>query len=153
MSEVERNVTAQIEVYGEPLDAIFSRVTQGLGLTRGGLATVLGMSPPMLSQLGSGHRVKIGNPAVQRRLEEVQLLLDQVSRGEVPADGIPELLSAIQESTGAWTSATTRTELHADASHRALREVATPEELGAAADLLEPSHPRLAGLLREAAQR
>ncbi|PZU44214.1 MAG: hypothetical protein DI571_07815, partial [Arsenicicoccus sp.] len=62
MSEVERTVAAQVELYGEPLADVVARLTAGLGLSQAQLARTLGMSPPMLSQLGSGKRAKIGNP-------------------------------------------------------------------------------------------
>ena len=154
MNDVERTVAAQVEVYGEPLAEIFARLTRGLGLSQAGLARVLGMSAPMLSQLGSGHRAKIGNPAVQRRLEETQLLLDQVTDGTVAGDRIPERLDQIRESTGAWT--TTRHDLprgaaDADSVSAALRQVAAPGELAAAAEVLDREHPGLAALLRAAA--
>lgn len=157
MTEVERNRAAQVEVYGEQLAEIFARLTEGFGLTQGGLAKVLGMSPPMLSQLGSGHRVKIGNPAVQRRLEEVQQLLEEVHAGSVPTDGIPDRLEQIRESAGAWT--TTRRDLTAGAPadqtvREALLAVSSAEGLLAAAQLLDGQggHRPLAALLRKAAQ-
>lgn len=154
-AEVERNVAAQVEMYGEPLAAIFGRLTDGLGLTQAHLARILGMSPPMLSQLGSGKRVKIGNPAVQRRLEEVQALLGQLASGEVGAGGLPDRLEVIRTSTGSWT--TTRHDLPVqgdrDATEAAtvrslLRAVASGAQLRAAAEALEPEHPALAEVLR-----
>lgn len=151
MSEVERTVAAQVELYGEPLADVVARLTAGLGLSQAQLARTLGMSPPMLSQLGSGKRAKIGNPAVQRRLAEVLELLDQVRAGEVPAEGIPQQLERVRESTGSWT--TTRHDLpsadDAQAVRRVLGEAAAPQEIAAAADLLEPEHPALARVLRD----
>lgn len=48
--------------YGEPLGALFRRLIDDLGLNQARLAGVLGLSAPMLSQLMSGQRAKIGNP-------------------------------------------------------------------------------------------
>ncbi|MGO0576291.1 helix-turn-helix domain-containing protein [Ornithinimicrobium panacihumi] len=153
MDEIERNIAEQVAVYGEPLADVFGRLTRGLGLNQAGLAKVLGISPPMLSQLGSGRRIKIGNPAVMRRLEEVRDLLTAVEEGKVGEHGIPGRLEQIRESVGGWT--TTRHELSADtgeaAAHQALRSAATPAELADAAGLLAPHHPKLADLLRAAA--
>lgn len=154
--DTERNVAAQVEMYGEPLAQLFGRLTERLGLTQASLARTLGMSPAMLSHLSSGTRVKIGNPAVQRRLEEVRDLADAVGGGEVTADDIPLRLDAIRESTGSWTA--TRHDAPApaddpDASVAAtvrslLRSVSSGAQLRGAADLLEPEHPGLAEVLR-----
>lgn len=160
--DTERNIAAQVEMYGEPLAAVFARLTAGLGLSQAQLARTLGMSPAMLSHLGSGTRVKIGNPAVQRRLEEVQHLLDRVRDGEVTASGIPDRLAAIRESTGSWTATRhgtgertappgpqgDRDLVEAGTVRDLLRAVASGAELQTAADLLAADHPGLAQVLR-----
>ena len=64
----EANREKQRELYGAPLADIAARITSGLGLTQGRLAAVMGVSAPMLSQLLSGHRTKLGNPAAVTRL-------------------------------------------------------------------------------------
>lgn len=156
MTEVQRNLAAQVEMYGEPLAEVFTRLTSGLGLSQAQLARTVGMSPAMLSQLGSGKRVKIGNPAVQRRLEEVSLLLEDVRAQRVTGDGIPERLDTIRESTGSRTA--TRHDApalpgeqptaQASTVRALLRSVASGAELQAAADLLATDHPRLAEVVR-----
>lgn len=163
--DTERNIAAQVEMYGEPLAAVFGRLTAGLGLSQAQLARTLGMSPAMLSHLGSGTRVKIGNPAVQRRLEEVQHLLDRVRDGEVTASGIPDRLAAIRESTGSWTATrhgvtdhgtsgggprrdADRDAVEAGTVRDLLRAVASGAQLRSAADLLAADHPGLAELVR-----
>ena len=65
------NRQTQRELYGEPIADIVGRITSALGLTQGRLAEVLGLSAPMLSQLVSARRVKIGNPAVLGRLQSL----------------------------------------------------------------------------------
>ena len=60
----EANLAQQRMLYGEPLADTTARVMTALGLTQAKLAQVLQISAPMLSQLISAHRVKIGNPAV-----------------------------------------------------------------------------------------
>ena len=66
--------------YGEPLGALFRRLIDDLGLNQARLAAVLGLSAPMLSQLMSGQRAKIGNPAVVQRVQALQELASQVAR-------------------------------------------------------------------------
>jgi hypothetical protein len=163
MSDVDRHRAEQVDLYGEPLADLFARLTSGLGLTQAGLARTVGMSPPMLSQLGSGHRIKIGNPAVLRRLEELQLLLEDVTTGKVETPVLERRLTAIRESTHPWS--TTRHEVRptsdaqvdsssdpdlagAEMVHRLLRAVASGSDLRDAADRLAPHHPALADLLR-----
>src|SRR3954452_22198394 len=58
--------------YGEPLGALFRKLIDDLGLNQARLAGVLGLSAPMLSQLMSGQRAKIGNPAVVQRLHALR---------------------------------------------------------------------------------
>ena len=58
--------------YGEPLGALFRKLIDDLGLNQARLAGVLGLSAPMLSQLMSGQRAKIGNPAVVQRVQALQ---------------------------------------------------------------------------------
>lgn len=152
-----RNIAAQVEMYGEPLAGVFGRLVERLGLTQAALARTLGMSPAMLSHLSSGTRVKIGNPAVQRRLEEVRALADAVGAGELTGDDIGQQLESIRESTGSWTTirheAPAASTIDPDVTGAAtvqalLRAVASGAELQAAADLLQPEHPRLAEVLR-----
>lgn len=158
-AERDRNRAEQVQLYGEPLSDVFARLTSGLGLTQAGLARTIGMSPPMLSQLGSAHRIKIGNPAVLRRLEALQQLLDDVHAGRVRMADVAEQVAAVRESSQSWT--TTRVDLPAappsredrDATEAAtvrqlLRAVASGSELRQAADLLAGAHPGLADLLR-----
>lgn len=153
MSEIEHNVEEQRRMYGEPLAEIFGRVTSALGISQAALARTLGISAPMLSQLGSGRRVKIGNPAALRRLEEVQQLVEGVRSGETGTSEVQSQLDDIREETS-WS--TTRHDVEprrppaggAGSVGALLRAVADRRELGEAADLLEESHPGIAELLR-----
>ncbi len=142
------NLAQQRELYGEPLRVIADRVMPALGLTQGRLAETLGLSAPMLSQLLSGRRVKIGNPAVVRRLEALLELVDEAP--SLPSDEVATRLEAIHELQGTFTTARTGPADHA-AAVAALREIAGPAELADAADVLADRQPRLAALLRDAA--
>lgn len=68
MSVSSENIAQQIKLYGQPLSERFGNVVAAYNITQRRLAEVLGLSAPMLSQLNSGRRIKIGNPAVYERL-------------------------------------------------------------------------------------
>lgn len=137
----------QRSLYGAPIGELVGRARDRLGLTQGRVAQVLGISAPMLSQLVSGQRTKIGNPLVIDRLDQLVDLAEQVDQGLEHAALEPRL-EAIRESE--TTSRTRRTETrdHDLDLHRVLRAVASGRELHDAAQLLAPTHPGLAELLR-----
>lgn len=149
------NREAQEAAYGEPLAEIFGRIREAFGLNQSALAAVLGISAPMLSQLNSAQRVKIGNPAVLQRMQALEDLVGQLGSGEVTADQIVAKLEDIKASTGRFTRSTTAV-VPAEADDGAvvagmrnlLRAVASGQEIRAAADGLEAQHPGLAEVLR-----
>lgn len=106
MDQTAHNLQQQIEMYGETLGEVVRRVTGPLGLTQGGLAQVIGLSAPMLSQLMSAQRVKIGNPAVVSRLRAVSDLADLAIANEIAEHEIPAELDRIRAATGAYTHPT-----------------------------------------------
>ncbi|HEY3512075.1 DNA-binding protein [Kribbella sp. NPDC051137] len=111
MEQSTQNLKQQVELYGEPLGEVVRRVTQALGLTQGGLAQVIGLSAPMLSQLVSAQRVKIGNPAVVSRLRAVSELADVAVADALLPERVAIELASIRSTTGAYTSATTNNHL------------------------------------------
>ncbi len=150
------NLQLQRELYGAPLADLAGRVRSALGLTQGRLADTLGLSAPMLSQLVSGQRVKIGNPAVVSRLEALLALAD-----EAPTLTITEQetrLAAVKSQ--ALTLGSTRTTSpragsdRGDDALRAIRATAPPDALQRAADRLSdlPELADLAALVRAAAE-
>lgn len=92
--------------YGEPLGALFRRLIDDLGLNQARLAAVLGLSAPMLSQLMSGQRAKIGNPAVVQRVQALQDLAGQVADGSVSAGEATDRMDEIKKTQGVPSSAT-----------------------------------------------
>lgn len=140
----------QRALYGAPLSELGATVRAGLGLTQGRLAEALGLSAPMLSQLMSGQRVKIGNPAVVHRL---QRLLDLAREGDaLSPDEVQTRISAIREEQSTLTGVSVD-----DAQAvRALASSATVEQLlstakaaeAAGADLLADQLRRAAGVAR-----
>lgn len=147
--DVTANMAQQRKLYGEPLRDLADRVMGTLGLTQGRLAQILGLSAPMLSQLLSGRRTKIGNPAVVSRLYALLELVDEAPG--LTATAIEARLEAVHEVQGTYS--TTRTISDSDAAAlTGLREAADPSDLRRAAALLAPDHPRLSALLRRAAE-
>ena len=141
-----RNRGRQRELYGAPLGDRLRRLTAELGITQGRLARALGLSPAMLSQLASARRVKIGDPAVLARL---QLLDRRCALGPPRGRGaVDALLAEVEGAQLHWSGA------DGMSAHRpadALRAVAPPARLAAAAAALAPAFPEVAEVLRQAA--
>ncbi|GAA3860664.1 MULTISPECIES: helix-turn-helix domain-containing protein [Streptomyces] len=149
--------------YGEPLGTLFRRLIADLGLNQARLAGVLGLSAPMLSQLMSGQRAKIGNPAVVQRVRALQDLAAEVRAGRVSAAEATGAMDDIRRTAGgnvlSPASTTTRSSgasaVPANPSKRVVREiqallrsVSDAAEIQSAARLLGDSHPELAEFLR-----
>ncbi|WP_353943548.1 DNA-binding protein [Streptomyces sp. HUAS MG91] len=144
--------------YGEPLGALFRRLIEDLGLNQARLAGVLGLSAPMLSQLMSGQRAKIGNPAVVQRVQQLQELSGQVADGSVSAAEATERMDEIKKSQGG--SVLTNTGQSSSGSgaptvkrvvreiQSLLRSVSAAGDIIDAADSLAGTHPELAEFLR-----
>jgi transcriptional regulator with XRE-family HTH domain len=137
--------------YGEPLGALFRRLIDDLGLNQARLAAVLGLSAPMLSQLMSGQRAKIGNPAV------VQELSSQAADGRVSAAEAAERMEEIKKTAGGSVLNSTQTAASTGAPtvrrvvreiQSLLRSVAAAGDIIDAADSLALTHPELAEFLR-----
>jgi transcriptional regulator with XRE-family HTH domain len=153
---VTANRERQRELYGVVLGDLVRSLTGALHVSQARLAQALGVSPAMLSQLASARRVKIGDPAVLARLR----LLDQRCRG-LRGRPRPEVVDRLlAEAAGArWNWAPTPPGPPVPAPRRppsaadALRGVAEPARLAAAAAALGPGFPELAAVLRQAAAR
>ena len=78
----EENLAQQRQLYGEPLADITGRVRNSLNLTQAGLAQILGLSAPMMSQLQAATLT-----ATQRteRLKEIQEATPTISTSLNPA--------------------------------------------------------------------
>jgi transcriptional regulator with XRE-family HTH domain len=169
-TRIARNRHRQRELYGSPLGDRVRRLTGALGITQARLARTLGISPPMLSQLASARRVKIGDPAVLARLQlldhrcaiapprgraAVDALLEEVGRARMQWTA-PEAPSARRpgqargHDPGAVPSAV-GDRVRPPSPVDVLRTVAPPARLAAAAATLAPAFPELAEVLRRAA--
>ncbi|MEN3582805.1 DNA-binding protein [Streptomyces sp. ZYX-F-203] len=144
--------------YGEPLGTLFRRLIDDLGLNQARLAAVLGLSAPMLSQLMSGQRAKIGNPAVVQRVQLLQDLAGQAADGSVSAAEAAELMERIRKSQGGSVLAnTTQTTSGSGVPtvkrvvreiQSLLRSVSAAGDILDAADSLARTHPEVAEFLR-----
>ncbi|MCZ1008778.1 helix-turn-helix domain-containing protein [Streptomyces lydicus] len=144
--------------YGEPLGALFRRLIDDLGLNQARLAAVLGLSAPMLSQLMSGQRAKIGNPAVVQRVQALQDLAGQVADGSVSAAEATDRMEEIKKTAGGsvlnntaqQTSSTGATTVRRVVREiqSLLRSVSDAGDIIDAANALAPAHPELAEFLR-----
>lgn len=153
----------QREWYGEPLGELFRGLIADLGLNQARMAGVLGLSAPMLSQLMSGQRAKIGNPAVVQRLQSLRDLAAQVADGTLTAVEAAARMDEIRESAGSALlgTASAHTTVGGPAARQAvparrvvreiqslLRSLGSADDLLTAADTLAADHPELAEFLR-----
>ena len=146
---IERNLAQQVEVYGESAAALVGRIRDRLGLTQRRIASVLGLSPAMLSQLVTGQRIKIGNPAVVGRLTA---LIELADGDTVPSGSdLERRLEQIQAETRKLSTVSATRPGDAEPLPAQLRRVATRDELRSASRLLATDHAVLAELLRQAA--
>lgn len=137
------NRRQQAELYGRPLGDIIRDLTGALHLSQARLAEVLGMSAPMLSQLASARRVKIGNPQAVARLQSL-LELAAVA-ASIPPARLTEHVNQIAATSATITSTST------SPLAMQLRAIGNPAALLAAAEASEVHAPALAEVLRQAA--
>ncbi|WP_232662505.1 helix-turn-helix domain-containing protein [Pseudonocardia sp. TRM90224] len=145
------NRERQRELYGAPLGERVRRITTGLGISQARLARAIGLSPAMLSQLVSARRVKIGDPAVLARLHALDRRTADIRIPPEPKV-VEKMLADVSGARWNWSGA------HVSAQRRvqavaadAMRGVAEPARLAAAAAMLGPGFPELAAVLRQAA--
>ena len=143
-----RNRAEQARLYGAPLGDLVAEVGRTLDLSPARIARLLGISAPMVSQLASGHRLKIGNPTAVVRLQMLVAGARDVAEGrEDPAAVVARLEDEKADQVLTRSSQVSPRRGAADVQHL-FRAVASAEEVLAAAALLEPEHPALAELLR-----
>jgi len=103
----QQSVNAQqLQMYGENWADRFGRLLRGYGVSQSRLAAVIGLSAPMLSQLISGQRVKISNPAVYGRVVRLEeQLADPAVRSGDPGH-LGRVLDEVASSHPALTTMT-----------------------------------------------
>ncbi|MET1076340.1 MAG: helix-turn-helix transcriptional regulator [Umezawaea sp.] len=149
---VQRNIALQREWYGEPLGDRVRRLVVAFRVSQAQLAEVLGISAPMLSQVMSGRRAKIGNPSVLARM----IMLERKVLTPDVATGAPEALQRALEEVRVSKPTVSRDSLPVNGAGDEtvvltnLRRIADRRELAQAADVLDDEFPALADLLRRA---
>lgn len=142
-------IAQQRELYGEPVGDLVRRACAALTLSQQQLARTLGLSPAMLSQLVTGHRIKMGNPLTLARLQAVLSLADEAPG--LTRRSLEARLQEIARSHGNLSTSQPRAVSGpegAEVVRRVLHAVASGHELEQAARLIEPGSPRLAEMLR-----
>lgn len=111
MSTTDRNhpaggptVTRQVDLYGLSWSERLHRLMAAYRLTQARLAAVIGLSAPMVSQLISGQRVKISNPAVYARVVRLEELAGSPG---VRAGDPSEIARVLSDVTAATPTLTT----------------------------------------------
>lgn len=149
---VQRNLALQREWYGEPLGDRVRRLVRAFNVSQANLADVLGISAPMLSQVMSGRRAKIGNPSVLARLImlERKVLTRDVAAGKPEA--MRQALADVRDSKPTVGRDLLPVDGSSDATTavNALRNILASDDLAAAADIVDEEFPELAELLRRA---
>lgn len=149
---VQRNIALQREWYGEPLGDRVRRLVVAFNVSQAFLAEVLGISAPMLSQVMSGRRAKIGNPVVLAKMImlERKCLIPEVAAGRKEA--LAAALEDVRDSRPTVGRDSIPVGAVADDQHvlAALRDIAEDEDLTEAAKRLDQDFPALADLLRRA---
>lgn len=152
----------QRALYGESWADRLGRLMAAYRLSQARLAGVIGLSAPMLSQLITGHRVKITNPAVFGRIVRLEeLMTDPRVSGADPAS-IAAVLEEVATSSPVLTTMTARVtgahqqpgapQHHEGDLSRHLAALAEPAQLAAAAAAAEAAGASaLAHVLRSAA--
>ncbi|GAA1408861.1 DNA-binding protein [Glutamicibacter uratoxydans] len=138
---MEETLAQQRAMYGSTLAERFGAMMEHYDLSQRSLASVLGISAPMLSQLISGRRIKIGNPAVYGRL----LMLE----GRVQEPDLQQVLEQVSQADP--VTATHSVSGPRSAAVDYLRQLADARQLREAGRQAGESAPALAALLLEAA--
>jgi transcriptional regulator with XRE-family HTH domain len=119
------------------------------------LADILGISAPMLSQVMSGRRAKIGNPSVLARLImlERKVLVPDVASGKPEA--MKQAMIDVKESRPQVGRDVLPVDGSSDANTAvsALRNILSSDDLQSAAELVDDEFPELGDLLRRAGER
>ena len=143
---VRRNLDKQREYYGELFGERARRLVVGFDISQAQLAEVLGVSAPMLSQVMSGRRQKMANPAALARMVLLERTLLTARGHQQRRDALAEVRSATP--AAAVLSAASPGK---DSLVQGLREHCSSDELAECAHLVGAVSPELARLLAQAA--
>lgn len=148
------NRAEQVRLYGSTIADVVADLTAALNVSQNRLAQILGMSAPMLSQLATGHRVKVGNPVVLQRIVRLQSVLPELAGGSLsPEDALAALGDDVGVLTRGSSGALARTEVAASRAggpviQAMFRAVASARDWDAVADEVGADFPEIAHVLR-----
>ncbi len=100
----------QTRLYGATWASRFADLRAAYRLSQGALAATLGLSAPMVSQLVSGKRVKISNPAVIARIVRLEECLADPAVIAGDEKAIAVILDSLASSTPVLRTSTTMTQ-------------------------------------------
>lgn len=150
----QKNIEQQRQWYGEPLGDRVRRLVVAFDTSQAYLAEVLGISAPMLSQVMSGRRVKIGNPAVLARLImlERKIMLPGVAAGI--REAMIEAMNDVRDSnpTVGRDDLPVHKAIDEATLFAVLRDIVDDENLVDASDKLGDDFPAVADILRRAGE-
>lgn len=147
MTEV--GADAQRELYGETWAARFGRLRAAYRLSQGALASAVGLSAPMTSQLVSGQRVKISNPAVLARIVHLEERLEDAAVASGDVATLQRIVAEVGESTPVLRTTSVSEVQNRDSVVRWLRDHAAADDLAA---LAEAAQQRGASLVADVLQ-
>jgi transcriptional regulator with XRE-family HTH domain len=147
------NRAEQVRLYGSSIADVVADLTTALNVSQNRLAQILGISAPMLSQLATGHRVKVGNPVVLQKIVRLQGVLPALADGSLAAE---DALAALGDDVGVLTRGTGVTSARTEVGARLggpgmqamFRAVASARDWDAVADAVEADFPEIATVLR-----
>jgi transcriptional regulator with XRE-family HTH domain len=147
------NRTEQVRLYGSTIADVVADLTAALNVSQNRLAQIIGISAPMLSQLATGHRVKVGNPVVLQKIMRLQSRLPELADGSLAAeDALAALGDDVALLTRGTGTAPARVEVGPRAGGPALqsvfRAVASARDWEAVAEQVEADYPEIATVLR-----
>ncbi|GAA1640051.1 DNA-binding protein [Microbacterium flavum] len=125
--------SAQRDLYGATWQERFASIREAYRLPQHRLASVIGLSAPMVSQLASGQRTKITNPAVLARVTLLEEHLADPGVRSGDADAIGAVLAEASTSVPVLTTQSTAGSARL-ASVAWLSRHATPAQLADLAD-------------------
>jgi transcriptional regulator with XRE-family HTH domain len=151
-NSIVKNLELQRQWYGEPLGDRVRRLVVAYRVSQACLAEVIGVSAPMLSQVMSGRRAKIGNPAALARLIMLEHRLADPGVEQGRPEVIQALMREVRESRppGGRGGFPIGDGVDERSLLATIRDVAEGEDLAEAAARLREDFPALADLLRRA---
>ncbi|GAB2867727.1 threonine dehydratase [Nocardioides pacificus] len=99
MDDVSARRSQQAELYGESVDVLARRLHQVLGLPAHEVASTIGVSGPMFTQVLEGRRSRFGNPLAILRLRMLHDFLGHLEAGVADRADIALTLAQIRVAT------------------------------------------------------